>query len=67
MPNLDRSGASIQRKLAAQLERFLNHLDQTVSMKPILPEGSGTLLRCTRSSSAEVKGHHENRTSRSPR
>ena len=49
MSNLDCSDASIRLQLAAQVERFLDHLDKTIWMKPILPEGSGTLLRCTRS------------------
>jgi hypothetical protein len=49
MPNLDCSDASIRIQLAAQVERFVDRLDKTVSMKPILPEESGTLLRCTRS------------------
>ena len=49
LSNLDASDASIRLQLAAQVERFLDRLDKMISIKPILPERSGTLLRCTRS------------------
>ena len=66
LSNLDASDVSIRLQLAAQVERFLDRLDKMISIKPILPERAELCCDARVRNLRGSKGHHENRTGRSP-